>query len=547
MIKSTNPTYSGHVLVPSPSEIVFSIPLLVDLISSYLSPHDCYSCSLVSRDFYGAFFPYIFSTIDLRTQMAFHKWARPETQIKLWTQLSAVRSVVSTFGDTYHFLTLPALFSDSEFHRLSVLRCHLLPTVSSNYSENRLWNQFYLPSVLLLIERSPNLKVLDLSFFNLDNNDYSQRLLSEIRKKGRKLQEFQVGESVIVKSGNLPSILCSCAAVQNLKLDIILDGFEHGNITSDEMELEVMARQALFGCVDAHDDGAKGPRLEFAWREFHVPSISYNFELEVVFKMLRHCPRLERLTVPGIVELEPMEGLSSMLLTSSFPRLQHLNLERVDAYTEFINVPTIFTVFLSLKSVVFGSLRNPIDSIDSLLTGSSHSLESVTLVVSTEIKGECIQMILCSCPQLKIFDALGTLGKDLEMRNITEINGFRYWSPVLEVQNLSFSESGDVGWVCHNLEVLRLNFQSHDRTLCIPVSLRQQISKLTKLKELRLHCVAERDEILEPESVHDALLEWRSLSDLRILELRKLGPLVDRNELDRIQQQWTKLEWIQFN
>ncbi|KAF9105471.1 hypothetical protein BGX27_009612 [Mortierella sp. AM989] len=119
--------------------------------------------------------------------------------------------------------------------------------------------------------------------------------------------------------------------------------------------------------------------------------------------------------------------------------------------------------------------------------------------------------------------------------------------PVLYVQDLESTQLGNKGWICTDLETLRVCYRTCNRVKEVPVVLRQHIAKLRKLRDLRLHCNNPYDNLFDKGCVQDALREWGVLSELRTLELRGLKQLVDRKELSKTRKQWTKLEWIQFS
>ncbi|KAF9171611.1 hypothetical protein BGX21_007150 [Mortierella sp. AD011] len=537
----------------SPTSTLLNIPLVVDLISAHLSRQELCICSLVSRDFYIAFSSNIYSSISLQKQTTYDKWERPETQAALAIRSGSIESIKSRFGGAYQLLAQLAQSTSFGFPRLSVLQCGYLPTSPTSLIKN----MSYLPSIMSVIEVCPNLRMLELGFFDFRNESVLPKLLSLIRKKGRILQELRIRKFACIRYKYLSSILWSCAAVERLTLDIDLYEIHRRFDRGNELELEAMAREALFGEVgslsglpshlEIHDgkkvDATAGSGLEFAWKELHMP-FNMHYNVISLFTILRQCPHLESFTPPEIGSDITQEVLS-IFTASTLPRLKHLDLRYVDPSMigGRSNIPQILDAFSGLKSVVFGTrVAMPIQTVQSLILGSFHSLENLTFVNSLSITTDGIHRILSSCPLLKKFDALVSLHReDAEMSEPLEYNSNRCLDPTLIL------EPKNIGWVCYGLEILRLNYKNMDGGLYIPVALRKQISMFKNLKDLRLQCISYRENMTGEDGVIEALQEWSTLTDLRTLELRNFGPLLDKEELARIQQQWPKLEWIRFD
>ncbi|KAF9105468.1 hypothetical protein BGX27_009609, partial [Mortierella sp. AM989] len=502
------------------------------------------------------------------TQKTFDKWVRPETQAALASSLGAIERIDSDTGDTFKCLArLLSIAPDSSsliaFPRLTVLQCGHLDSSPTSLAKN-LYN---LPALLSVIENCPNLQVLELGYLDLTNDGSLPRLLSAIRKKGRMLQDLSIGTFAYIKYKYIPSIIWSCAAVSRLALDITIYEYSDQHTPEEKPQLQAMAREALLGGIGSGSESGSGSEfpsrqeihgddktfvtgLEFAWTDLHLPFQTHDGDLEVLFAVLPNCPRLRRLTIPGIgQDLAPK--VLPILTTKILPSLEHLDFRYVDSdYSEgYTSIPQILVACPGLRSVIMGKeIARPQESIQSLIVGSGNSLESVTLVSSRDIRSEDIKLILRSCPLLKKFDALRSGHHGIPESPTLENLEDRYMDPFLTIQEHEMFGSESLGWVCNDLEILRLRYGNPHWNLSIPATLRQQISRLTKLKDLRLHCIAySKNKIAGQDGVQEALREWATLIDLEALELRNFRPLLEPGELNRVYQQWPKLRWIQLD
>ncbi|KAF8975655.1 hypothetical protein BGZ46_008947, partial [Entomortierella lignicola] len=460
-------------------------------------------------------------------RMTFNKWARPESQALLATKIHTVRSISTVFHDTYRLLIqlTPPLF-----HNVAELRCRYLPVSRPNLEKNR----FYLPYALSLIERCPNLQVLELNFFNFERIDYVQRLLSAIRRLGPRLHQllltFDYRDYKCNRCQHLYWILWSCAAVQYLKLDFRLKELGLYDEKVDVPELWAMAKEALHGNssfdleAQSHSESKeiscgstlKSPALNFAWREVQLPRDVFYYKA-------------------GATTLQ--EAIS-VISTASLPRLKHLNLTY---HTRDDNL-ALLSSCINLKSVSLPLLVRSQVWTDLLLSKSGHSLEELGLVGRGTFQSKDILRILTCCPNLRKFEALGRADTIFTRPNRSR----EAWDdPVLSIKDFQLPEFKDKDWVCHNLEVLRICYLNSGKY--IPPCLYEQIAKFEKLKDLRLECICPFVIRENKCGVQDALKKWVTLKDLRTLELRGLGSVVDRKQLTVVRKQWTKLEWVQYS
>ncbi|KAG0012927.1 hypothetical protein BGZ80_011414 [Entomortierella chlamydospora] len=538
-------------------DLIFGIPIIVDQICCHLSNRDIYRCCLVSRDFCITFSPNIFSIINIQRRVTFKRWALPVTQTALRSKIAYIRSITTVFGETYSLLYQFVFSNPSALNNLTELRCRDLPTSSHGHAENL----HQLPRILSLIESSRNLRLLELGFFDFDNVDYVERLGSTIRKKGRRLHDLHITGAKPVICLKVHRILWSSAAVQRITLNLELDK-NRSQIAdaAEERQLMMMALEALqdgksFDTYPALYQGKQADysllesELMFEWTELHLQHESFDVDVRLLLKALRHCPLLESLTIPGINVPLLLQEAYSGISTTLLPLLEHLNLYYVGAYNVFghTNIEPLLVACTDLKSVIFGkAVLHPQASIDALILHSSHSLEKVTLTGSYTFRSVDIQQILTSCPRLRVFEALGPVDRRGQSLFVS-IGRYRVIQsdPILYVQDIEF---GQGEWICKELETFRVCYRNSNKgSISMPGCLRQQISKMTKLKDLRLHCNSHYDGMDDLDCVHEALKEWNTLKDLRTLELRGLGKLVDRKELAKIRKQWTKLEWVQFS
>ncbi|KAF9091834.1 hypothetical protein BGX27_001956 [Mortierella sp. AM989] len=549
---SSEATRPNHPMSPSPALTLFNIPLLVDFICQHLSTREIFHCSLVSHDLFNAFSPHL-SEINLERRVTYNKWVRKETQAALASRPGTIRSLTSVFGDTYKHLAQLALTNPSALYRLTVLRCRIISTSRPNLVKNKQ----SLPSILTVIEHSPNLQVLELGFFDFDNSDSVTSLLSAIRKRGRGLQEVWIGNDELVDCKTLQWILWSCAAVQRLTLNIDLyQPWDEDDVGEEPLLLEAMAKEALFGETHPYSEldiqsrdrsGASaetGSELVFALMELHVHFSALEHEVKIILEFLRHTPLIERLTVPGIIKVPTLlQEVASTISTVSLPRLQHLDFQYAGGGSSLTCIQLILESCKNLKSVVLTRTHGRyLENVNAIISGSSHSLESIKFPNTHLVPSESLELILCACPRLKKLEALITL-HDIQTSRLQVAFPADL---VLEIKEAVLPESQDLGWICRDLETLYLSYRNHDGSLGISEPLRRQIAKLIKLKDLRLRCKSYEETARSRDSLQDALLEWRTLTDLRTLELQRLQPLVDEKELSRIRQQWAKLEWIQY-
>ncbi|KAF9203531.1 hypothetical protein BGZ49_006310 [Haplosporangium sp. Z 27] len=295
-----------------------------------------------------------------------------------------------------------------------------------------------------------------------------------------------------------------------------------------------------------------GSELNFEWRELHLRYENFDEDFELLLKALRHSPMLESLTIPSPLGSHLPQEAFSVITTASFPRLQHLDLYYIDTfnYDAYNNLQPLFEACIDLKSIVLGrKFRNSKVIIDSLILHSGHSLDSVILIGSPGLRSEDIIHILSACPRLRIFDALKPL-RYTRIKN--EWSTSRYniilRDPYIQVKDIQSPKLGGMEWACSNLETLRITYRNEGDTADIQGSLCQQISRLTKLQDLRLSCYdstmpgGPRGSCIGAngrDCVMNALKDWNVLKDLRTLELRGLKDLVDRKELVRVRKHAT--------
>ncbi|KAF8979511.1 hypothetical protein BGZ46_005332 [Entomortierella lignicola] len=407
--------------------------------------------------------------------------------------------------------------------------------------------------ILSIIDNSQNLSVLELGFFSLRSRDVdiAQSLASAIRKKGRRLQRLYITSKRPIEFHNMHRILWSSAAVQYLRLEFYYyRDWDLNVVAMYDQQLQEMAMEALCGDKYIGMEPSRihsrtlGSELNFEWRELHLRYENFGEDFELLLKALRHSPMLESLTIPSPLGSHLPQEAFSVITTVSFPRLQHLDLYYIDTFNfdAYNNLQPLFEACIDLKSIVLGrKFRNSKVIIDSLILHSGHSLDRVILIGSPGLRSEDIIHILSACPRLRIFDAL----KPLRYTRIkSEWPTSRYniilRDPYIQVKDIQSPKLRGMEWACSNLETLRITYRNEGDTADIQESLCQQISRLTKLQDLRLSCY---DSTISggphgscigangPECVMDALKDWNVLKDLRTLELRGLKDLVDRKEL----------------
>ncbi|KAG0015722.1 hypothetical protein BGZ80_009681 [Entomortierella chlamydospora] len=535
-----------------------NIPHLVDLVCDNLITRDIYRSTIVCRDFYLGFSRNIFNSINIQWRATFNKLTRHDTLKALSSQTGNIHSVSTTFAEIFRVFVQAALpnpcpvpypaIDPTAFHRLRTLK-YIYPKESSY--PKLLKNHKYLPSILSVIESSPNLESLHLGFFLFKEPDYIQRLMSAIRKKGRCLQELHFASEEYVGSEILRELLWSCAAVRRLDLSVrYYDLYRNLIGPKEARHLDKLAKEAL-----SIGDGCKTEDIVFQWRQLVLPCDRSDYGVLALVPVLRHCSLLEELKVP-MVGARYYSKLLQHFSPSVLPKLCRVDFRYLSMFIpdlESSSSPNTYSIlhsFGSLQSVVaWNSISTRRSGVfaDWLISNCFSTLERLNISGCSQFRSPHLQRILCGCPMLKEVDALN---KDRRPNR-----GFDLTWPLLDLYDIKDSkEEGDGEWACLGLEVLQLCYTERGATVAIPAALYKQISRLKRIQVLRLMnagTIGCGDNMIiikeERDSVRKAVKEWSCLSDLRELRLLGLKPYVPEEYIKERRKQWAKLERLYYD
>ncbi|GJJ75137.1 hypothetical protein EMPS_07495 [Entomortierella parvispora] len=385
------------------------------------------------------------------------------------------------------------------------------------------------PVTLFLEQWGHHLKVLEIGFFDWEDNPGSLRLMTFLQNHLR-LREFTLRAPLQITSnkfrGLLMSLTCSTLApVEKVKLSVsvFFDALEswHTQLFPDIPRFEfteecsaapIKRPSGLITDLDISD--VEG-------REIHTTILPYFLK--------EFCPKLKRLALP-IVSMDSVPTLCDTI-TTGLPDLRHLNLS--EARTTDSETASILTAcgkpldfeqqdeessagYLEarrLESFKAPSRNSRIgsDTVEALVNHHSKTLQDIDLSQCFAVSGNMIKTILQACARLVRFDTLHKKSPELDYIEkylmtsskaasrdpFVHFKEPEHGEPPSEKAdgNMSPAEpsilttlptSLEAGWACsQTLRILSLQYLETSSEV-FPLILSEQLSRLVQLEELRL-------------------------------------------------------------
>ncbi|KAF9213320.1 hypothetical protein BGZ59_005534 [Podila verticillata] len=538
---SSHPSISGR-------ELALTIPHIRESIIHHLSAKDIRRLTRVSWELHHLFAPYIWRSLSISRRYCFNS-LRDKIQKydrrTLAEYQSKIQTLSSIYGETWdvfleRIITSSHTFSESTpplyalrapFTNLTVLRA-LSTTKVVGVPYN---NSDYVNQLLTLIEHSPRLHELEMSYIGPGHSIQIARL-AEIIRGHSSLKNFKLSTQYMI-CRLYRKLLWACWRLERIDLTMLV-------------------------------------YVNYRQGEADEICNSSSHEIGATFPFLRRCPGLERLRLPQIWSQMVLTELSRMV-PMYWPQLAHLDLQGLDT-SRIPNDPNEAGMLTAcghhggLKSIALS--RNHValpETLDTLLRLHAASLESLDLVGCYKVSSAHMQQLLSSCPNLTSFVAVcETLIRPQPL----------WWTsrptkadPSLQPHDVEYA----VDWACLGLRTLRLQFSCGDvstfeRQACragVPRAIQRQIGRLEKLRDLRLcrdvaaggfkdlaHMSYEEIENWDKatlargkENMEDALAIFSCLHELETVELRHLKEFVDPLSLRLVRKEWSKIQWVHYN
>ncbi|KAF9996258.1 hypothetical protein BGZ80_002151 [Entomortierella chlamydospora] len=554
---------------------VFDIHFIQSQICADLTPRDLRRCCLVSWNFYHNFAPYLYRTIDIGRKSTFNKFRRPESLAALHRYRDHVTQVSCVFAQVWKLLLV------HECYNLTAIKGLSLP----RRPQNREVNKWATPDITKLIQVCPKLRVLELSHF-LYEREVVEEFCRAIRNHGG-LKELKIDHFEYVICKRVREILWSTLKLERFYLNMAVVSTQ---IMPDEA-------QTLIDLTGEEDP-------EFRVRYLDIPWQMYDREADMFFRYLRRCPHVERLTVPYMYPFRYAAELANIISTT-MPNLQHLDVHAVHSKGEIIS--RLIKACNNLRSFVSSPAQELTNHVITALMKHRESLQELSFVRGTFTTSRQIQTILCSFPNLEVFDAMVPFDKMCNKNE--ELTRKGKGDPILNPKDL-LSEQGP--WICDKLRVLKLRYL--DEWNCtsgkdnddddddkndyedesqfnsdiedgskgvLPITLYEQIGRMTELEVLWLgrvqksatNPVAVADMIsagdnsgfeaeqsdndrsmgalrrreVRIKNVTKALWELRKLGKIKQLELRNLRPFISRDAIRQAKSNWRYLKRLHYS
>ncbi|KAF9302404.1 hypothetical protein BGZ74_005404 [Mortierella antarctica] len=219
----------------------------------------------------------------------------------------------------------------------------------------------------------------------------------------------------------------------------------------------------------------------------------------ILFPLLRHCQRLGRLHIPNVdIDNGPQFNELCRLVNVCCPQLKHLasdhrrgtDVSQASLLESCCNLRS----YKQLQPQPFGSL-----SVSALLSLDRHSttLESLDISQCFGIDSKDLQLILTSCPNLQVFEALPSTNSSFRFE--ARLNVQDMFTPArvtsestTPAAKSSVAASRPGQWACHRLRVIKLGFSGFSEFATTQEvapytdAVYHQLSLLTELEELHL-------------------------------------------------------------
>ncbi|KAF9102533.1 hypothetical protein BGX27_010967 [Mortierella sp. AM989] len=527
---------------------IFEIPLILDLICSYLSPKDIFLCCKVSKSWSSLFSQYQWRTVKIVTPNPRCEWPSP-TQMGLivknaymiWSlDVDNTRVLDELFDPVYTPYTVSPSGSTAVFTcyctNLRSLTCDMISLAESDTDDFD--RSDCSEALVVLVNRNSRLLELHVKKLEFQDMEYNTLFFSALATHPT-LSSLQISSpswidktiyGEIIKS--IPKTLKSLS-IAGCSLQTDDDDEEPGVKHSDQALLtQDLTQPALI------------------LQELHLRGYMVGFEESVLFPLLRKCPRLESFTVPEIDD--PQVEVLGRILAEYCPGLKDVAVYWNDLPPEALST-LIIEAFPAtspssllpcrLRSLTIGGwigrieYPNPFDKTDAfdslpvILNRCGSTLECLRIQEALDIPCADYELILTSCPKLKELSYIKTTHGE----PLSPLYGYRSTS----LEGLVSAPQ----WVCKEIEILHMividttnrrhleNEQdirpstnqksSSQETASVPTMLSQlyqRIGQLQKLKNLTLGW--ESLTLLPEESNFSMTLEagLRHMSGLKDLE-----------------------------
>ncbi|KAF9346096.1 hypothetical protein BGX26_002413 [Mortierella sp. AD094] len=456
---------------------VLNIPILRDIIATYLSKHDLARCSEVSQEWSIWFKPYIWHTINLDS-----KGCRGHDVNSDLANLVPVRNYIRVLRNC-RIEDVVDLKNTWPIPYLQILEI-------TNGKKDQHCRRY-----LKMISRVAELTFLRslIIILGLDNTDVCQKLICTLKSLPM-LKKFGLTNRGYFDPVFVYEIIQTCSEFEYLSLKLSMKSYDK----EEEKQSCEIARQVI----------ELIPNTEIRRLFFHTNS--EDIALSILIPLLRCCPKLEGFMTQAISSSKVLEWLAKAFKENVCPQLQrwsqerddHRSIEKIEAYTK---------IFRSIGSAGYrfeadGSQRKSgLEAItmDIGYLDSPHISQAIA-----EYHGDMLTVLNFShgsaylhglAKLLYVLPKLKTLVAGIRYPKIS--NGYLACvDPNLTFDNL-FWERLEEPWVCTRLKNLELNLEPFVSGQYKSVDNREwlgspekrcmdilfiQISRMKKLKEWRM-------------------------------------------------------------
>ncbi|KAG0339513.1 hypothetical protein BG000_001941 [Podila horticola] len=459
-----------HCLCP------IEIPFIKDTISSYLILPELAICARVCSTWYLAFSAVLYKEVSFDSQRMLANFGSPHGQRGLSRNAECVHVIRSEF--CYVFQALP----EAPFCNL-----RLLSTLASEYPNKGIVDVTNTRRILKFVSLNQSLQEICLRNFPWMCESTALQLKETLQNHPR-LKILSLSSFREASLGNLIHVLRGIANLDKLSLVCrSAISWEEGSSLAEALA----------------DNATEFPLLD-AGTVCQLKVLEMSADLSMIaqvtlFPLLRHCQHLDRLHIPNVdIENGPQFNELCRLINISCPRLKHLASDcrrGTDAsLASLLKSCRNLRSYKQLQPQPLGSL-----SVSALLSLDRHSttLESLDISQCSGIDSKDLQLILTSCPNLQVFEALPWTNSSF--RNEARLNVQDMFTPVrvtslstTPVAKSSVAASRPGLWVCHRLRVIKLGFSGFSESATAQEvapftdAVYHQLSLLTELEELHL-------------------------------------------------------------
>ncbi|KAG0038146.1 hypothetical protein BGZ82_000958 [Podila clonocystis] len=459
-----------HCLCP------IEIPFIKDTISSYLTIPEIAFCTRVCSSWYLAFGAVLYKNVSFNSQRILAHFGSQHGQRGLSRNAECVQFIRSEF--CYVFQALP-----------EVPFCNLrkLSTLASEYPNKGIVDVTNARRILTFVSLNQSLQEICLRNFPWMCETTALQLKETLHAHPR-LKIVSLSSFREASLGNLIHVLRGITNLEKLSLVCrSAISWEEGSTLA-----EILADNATeFSLLDA------GTVCQL--KELEMSADLSQIAQVTLFPLLRHCQHLERLHIPNVnIDNGPQFNELCRLVRISCPQLKHLasdchrgtDISQASLLESCRNLRS----YKQLQPQPLGSL-----SVSALLSLDRHSttLEFLDISQCSGIDSKDLQLILTSCPNLQIFEALPSTNSSFRFE--PRLNVQDMFTPVrvtslstTPVAKSSVASSRPGPWACHRLRVIKLGFSGFSEFATAQEvapytdAVYHQLSLLTELEELHL-------------------------------------------------------------